>query len=220
MRSYQPARSSTQPASPNLNNASNSAPSGSSVRAASCSREAGCHADRVEHDTIVARDLHAEIVQVALQRSGQAEPDEHVGHLTRSLRPVAQQPVRARRCGAADRPWNREDRPRPPLRLVHRVHRAAEFTRLDDDHDVRQRRDESIARREPPSLGRRTQRRFAEHHTAAFDLTPQDGVPLRIDDIETAAHDRDRCGGAGRQRAGVSRTVDADRQPRDDRDPG
>ena len=62
-------------------------------------------------------------------------------------------------------------------------------------------------------LGRRAERRFAEHDATTLDLAPQDGVPLRIDDVEPAADDGDRCGGAGRQRAGVSRTVDAEARP-------
>ena len=112
-------------------------------------------------------------MHIALQRRGQAEAEQHITHVARRLRAVAQESVGACRSGAANRTRNCEHRPRAAFGFVHRVHGAALLLRFDDDHDVGERGDEPVARREPPALGRRAERCFSEHHATTFELAPQ-----------------------------------------------
>ena len=129
---------------------------------------------------------------------------------------LGQEGVRALRGRAANGARHGTHRHAPGERRVDGVTGAAAGPALDDDHDVAQRGEETVARREPPLLGADSGGRFGDDRAMLGHTCPEPGMTPRVGIVEAARHhcDRRRARGA---RPLVRRTVDPEGQPGDRR---
>ena len=99
--------------------------------------------------------------------------------------------------------------------------RSTAHPRLDDDQQLRERGQDPVPSREAVRGRRRARGHLGAEETTVGHRLPQAAVAPGVDDVEAAAHDRDRRRAVGRgQRSPVGGTVDALGQPGHHGDPG
>ena len=98
--------------------------------------------------------------------------------------------------------------------------RPGAIGRLDDDDRLGEARDDPVASREVRPADRRADGDLAHQRAAAAQqIAGERPMPGRVDAVDRRREDRD-AGRAGGHRRAVRRTIDAEREPRNDHDAG